>query len=48
MGMVAKAEGNVAEAERLFREALLILEKLKSPHSETVRRDLDRVQGKRS
>jgi hypothetical protein len=42
---MAEGEGNVTEAARLFREALVTLERLKSPNAEIARESLERVEG---
>lgn len=46
LGRVAEKEGNGIEAARLFREALTIFEKLRSPNAEIARRSLERVEGR--
>jgi len=46
LGRLAEDGGDKAEAVRLFREALTIIERLSSPYSEFARRGLDRVEGR--
>jgi hypothetical protein len=41
IGIIKGEEGDKAEAIRMLRESLNILEKLGSPHAEITRRDLD-------
>jgi len=48
MGRLSEEIGDVDEAVRLFREALVIFERLSSPYTDTARRDLARVEGKSS
>ncbi|HEX8652199.1 MAG TPA: tetratricopeptide repeat protein [Pyrinomonadaceae bacterium] len=48
LGLLAKEEGNKAEAIRLLHQALSIFEKLRSPHAETARRVLERLEGESS
>lgn len=44
LGRLAESENNRVEAARLFREALVILERLKSPSAKIARRSLERVE----
>ncbi|HEX8091610.1 MAG TPA: hypothetical protein VF762_22345 [Blastocatellia bacterium] len=44
LGRLAEDESNKAEAAKLFREALIIFERLGSPSAEIARRALEKVQ----
>lgn len=46
LGKLAEIDGDKKDAVRLFREALTIFEKLKSPSAEIARESLKRVEGK--
>lgn len=48
LGLLAESEGHNTEAAQFFGEALAIFEKLKSPHAEIARQNLERVKGKTS
>jgi len=46
LGRLAEDEGDKVGAARLFREALTIFERLRSPNAEIARRSLERVEGR--
>jgi tetratricopeptide (TPR) repeat protein len=45
LGILAEEEGHKKKAAQLFREALSIFERLRSPFAEVARRSLHRVEG---
>lgn len=42
--MVAQGQGDYDEARRLYQQSLEIFERLKSPHAETARRNLEQLE----